>query len=337
VWRCYRGGLLLERLLGEAAPADGDRPEAWLASTTRAINGPHSQGPDEGLSRVRGERCEPGPLLADVLPGGAHPGVLCKLLDTAMRLPIQCHPDRAMARAHFDSEHGKSEVWLVLGTREIDGRAPHLLLGFGSGATREDFGEAVQRQDVAAMQAMLHRVPVAAGDAFLVPGRLPHAIGPGVLMLEVQEPTDWVVQPERMVGEVELADSDMWGPLAPEVALDVFDFEARGGVEAVLGRTRLRWEEARREEGGAVERLVGSWGEVRFTIERVTVLRTLELPPAIGNRMAVVLQARGGVLEHRGRALELRPGDSLVLPDGVGPLRLRAREAPLVVVLAAAV
>ncbi len=40
------------------------------------------------------------------------------------------------------------------------------------------------------MLAALHRVPVAAGDAILVPAGTLHAIGGGILLLELQEPTD---------------------------------------------------------------------------------------------------------------------------------------------------
>ena len=334
MWRCYRGGLLLERLLGAPEPADGSLPEAWLASGTRARNGQHSQGPDEGISRVRGQDGAPGPRLTELLNEAVRPALLCKLLDSAIRLPIQCHPDRELASALYSSEHGKTEVWIVLGTRTINGEDPYLLLGFVPGVTREAFGEAIERQDVAAMEAMLHRVPVRAGDAYLVPGRLPHALGPGVLALEVQEPTDWVVQPERRVGEVALTHGDMWGPLEPDAGLGVFDYAGPGDLEAILERTRLHWREAHREPGGAVERLDGPWGEVRFVIERVSVRESLELSPASTPRVAAVLQG-AGTLEHRGDAYELRPGESLVLSEGAGPLLLRAATS-LVLVLAAA-
>ena len=48
-------------------------------------------------------------------------------------------------------------------------------------------------QDVAALLAATNRVPVAPGDALLCPAGTPHAIGEGVLLLELQEPTDFSV------------------------------------------------------------------------------------------------------------------------------------------------
>src|SRR5260370_1098276 len=51
----------------------------------------------------------------------------------------------------------------------------------------------VRAQDVEAMLAATNRGPVAPGDTVLCPGGTPHAIGAGILLIELQEPTDWSV------------------------------------------------------------------------------------------------------------------------------------------------
>jgi mannose-6-phosphate isomerase len=51
VWRTYSGGLMLDRMEGRAAPADGAFPEDWIGSTVRAIN-PNREHITEGLARV---------------------------------------------------------------------------------------------------------------------------------------------------------------------------------------------------------------------------------------------------------------------------------------------
>ena len=336
VWRCYRGGLLLERLLGCAAPVDGRCPEAWLGSTTPARNGPHQQSPDEGISRVRLPDGRPGPLLTEVLPEQSSPGVLCKLLDSAVRLPIQCHPDRAFARAHLNSEHGKTELWIVLGTRPMMGTEPRVYLGFRPDADRESFARAVQDQDIDSMLGMLHSHRVEEGQAWLVPGRMPHAIGPGLMLLEVQEPTDWVVQPERNIGEFELSDTEMWGPLTPEIGLDCFDFEGRAPVEPVVERVRLAWERAIDLPGGSVDRLVGTWNDKCFLVKRFVVRDALDLPPSPRWRIGLVVAGRGTLQVGKGY-WPLRPADSMLLTDRVPSAVLQATGPdPLDVFLAAA-
>ena len=48
----------------------------------------------------------------------------------------------------------------------------------------------MREQDSAAMLDALHELPVGAGDAIFVPAGMPHAIGAGILLVELQEPTD---------------------------------------------------------------------------------------------------------------------------------------------------
>ena len=81
---------------------------------------------------------------------------------------------------------GKTESWIILEAEP--GAAVHV-------GPREPLDPAtvrgwVERQDADEMLAALQRVPVAAGDAVLVPAGTLHAIGAGILLLELQEPTD---------------------------------------------------------------------------------------------------------------------------------------------------
>lgn len=343
VWRCYTGGKLMDRFVGQARGRDGQFPEDWLASTTVAQNGPHQQGPQEGLSRVRLADGSEGPLLKDLIeaapqdclgPGARAAdgvGVLCKLLDSAVRLPIQCHPDRSFARRHFHSEHGKAEAWFVLGVRKIRGESPYLLMGFKPGVNARDFRRAVEAQDVAAMTGMLHRHAVKPGDTYFIPGRFPHAIGPGVFLLEVQEPTDWVVQPERRIGRTELTDTDMWGPLSPEVGLKCFDYSATGTPTAVRRAVAVRARPLKRAGGSRLEEVVGPKVTRCFRVERLTVRGEMAYEPESPYHIAVVTEGRGEVRTGGCVAAAVRQGDTMFMPNGVRSLRYTAgRGKPLV-------
>ncbi len=237
VWRLYTGGLLLDRFIGNNQEADSHLPEEWLASTVLANNGEHSLHPNEGLARVliNGEE---GPLLLDLLSHygdqilgnkhfrkyGNNTAVLCKYLDSAIRLPIQCHPDAITAMELYNSPFGKTESWHIISTRKIGGDDPYILLGFKPGITAKEFSVAVGKQTIDKMIGMLHRINVEPGETYFVPARMPHAIGAGVFMLEVQEPSDWVIQPEQYCADIQLNYNDMWGPLSAEDGLKVFDY-----------------------------------------------------------------------------------------------------------------
>ena len=345
VWRCYKGGFLLDEFRGSPEPCDGHFPEDWLASTTRALNGPDQQHPDEGLSRLRLVGDVAGPTLLDTI--AAHPeaclghsagnpdhdvGVLCKFLDSAVRLPIQCHPDRAFARKHYHSDHGKEESWLILGTRDIDGESPYLLMGFREHVRADLFADAVRRQGIPAMVDMLHRFSVRPGDSYIIPGRFPHAIGPGVFMLEVQEPTDWVVQPEQSLAGRQLSAYTMWGPLTPEIGLHCFDYESRDSAEATLDRVRLRPEVVYESGPARLEQIVGPSVTGSFRVDRLTVTGSYEFIPRPPYHIGIVT-AGSGWLETAARGTEIARGDSYFVPYQVRKLRLEARGPTLVVYL----
>jgi len=193
VWRLYRGGKLLDELHGRAGE-DGSFPEDWLASVVEAINPPREDAPElEGLSRVV-LACGETAYLRDLIDTPFD--VLTKFLDSAERLPIQVHPDKETARRLFSSDYGKTEAWYILGGREINGEAPYILMGFKEEVTPAILKDLFQRQDIEGMAALLHRLPVQPGEVYLIRGGSPHAIGAGVLLLEIQEPTDYTISLE---------------------------------------------------------------------------------------------------------------------------------------------
>jgi mannose-6-phosphate isomerase len=195
VHRFYRGGALLGALRGDAGE-DGFFPEDWVGSITSA-NNPGRDMPHEGLSRLADGR-----LLRDVVAGdpvgwlgdehvarfGASTGLLVKLLDSAERLPVHAHPDRAFARSRLDSPFGKTEAWFVLRTR---GEAADVWVGLREPVERERYLAWIESQDVESLLDSLNRLAVRAGDVVYVPAGVPHALGEGVLIAEVQEPTDF--------------------------------------------------------------------------------------------------------------------------------------------------
>ena len=120
---------------------------------------------------------------------GADPALLVKLLDAGQQLPLHVHPDRGYATEHLASPFGKTEAWIVL---EADPGAV-MYLGFSRDVEAAELGGWVRDQDVEAMLAVTNRVPVEAGDSLLCPAGTPHAIGAGILLVELQEPTDWSI------------------------------------------------------------------------------------------------------------------------------------------------
>lgn len=188
------------------------RPEDWLASTTTAFNGSFEID-DEGLGRI-----EDGRLVRDVV--GDLP-FLVKLLDSDERLVIQAHPTVLCAKRLFGLPVGKTECWYFL-----PGTAPDacVYLGFKLGMTREKWRTAFETQR--GFLDMLHCIPVAPGDFVFVDGGVPHAIGGGCFMVELQEPSDLMVVAERFTPSGRrIPDAKMHGGVGWGKMYDVYEYD----------------------------------------------------------------------------------------------------------------
>lgn len=254
VWRTYPGGRTLDQLAGASTPADTHFPEDWLASTTRAANAGREHV-IEGPSRVRvgDEEASFPELLArdpEYFLGPAHaarfgatPHLLVKLLDPATRLHFQVHPTTEFARRFLDAPSGKTEAYHVLAIRP-EVTDPCIYLGFPRPPLREGLRRMIEAQDIAALEACFNRVPVAPGDTYIVPGGVPHALGAGVFLVEVQEPSDLVVRFEFERAGYVLPESARFMGRGLEFCLDVFDptpwSRSRVAVEAVCPPLRRR-------------------------------------------------------------------------------------------------
>lgn len=214
VRRTYLGGGRIDALTGFTPDgSDGAlRPEDWMASTTTAFNG-KIEIEGEGLGRL-----EDGRLVKDVV--GTLP-ILVKLLDSDERLVIQAHPTVPYARAKMNSPVGKTECWYFL-----PGTAPEacVYLGFKEGITKERWQQAFKDQK--GMVELLHRVPVKTGDFVFVDGGVPHAIGAGCFMIELQEPSDLMVVAERFTPSGrEIPEGKLHGGLGFEEMFNVYTYE----------------------------------------------------------------------------------------------------------------
>ena len=334
VWRTYSGGKVLEEWQGRPDPRDGDRPEEWIASVTKARNN-RSDGPaNEGLSQVSlaGEAtallkelidAEPEAFLgaAHVRKYGTNTAVLVKALDSRSRLAIQVHPDRAFARDVFHSAFGKTEAWYVLGGRAIDGEPPYLLFGFKPGVTREQWKELFDKQDIPGMVDCLHRIPLVPGETLLIEGGVPHAIGSGCFLLEIQEPTDYTIRVERTTPEGKpIADELCHQGLGFEKIFDCFHYEALT-LEETLARYRIPPLPLQEGVGYSVSQLIGTENTDKFRLQRLRVATSFDCRSDDQFSILVVI-AGSGRIRFRDRSMALSQSQTCFLPAGLATFRI---------------
>ena len=163
--------LLTEWGVRSEAPTVG---EAWVLSVRKAEQNRIANGVFAGkrIGEVIGEYGAPEtdfPLLV-------------KLLDAKENLSVQVHPDDAYA-ARVENDRGKTEMWHIL-EAEPDSE---LIMGLRKGVSGKDFARAVQEGKT---ESVLNHIRVHAGETYFIPAGMPHAIGKGILLAEIQQNCD---------------------------------------------------------------------------------------------------------------------------------------------------
>ena len=111
--------------------------------------------------------------------------LLLKLLDARQNLSVQVHPSPAYAAEHDDA-HLKSEAWYVVDCEP----GAVIYKGVKPGTTPADLRAALEKNTDDAVVPLLIEVPVQPGDCHYLPSGTCHALGAGVLVAEVQTPSD---------------------------------------------------------------------------------------------------------------------------------------------------
>ena len=264
VGRVYSGGKLFADFFGDEAKY-GFLPEEWIASQVKAINKKMSDK-YEGISKIKDSNVYFDELLKnhsdEMLGKKGKMRILVKILDSAVRLPAQAHPDKIFSRKYFNSEYGKTESWIILGTRP----GTKIYFGFKDGVDEKMFSEAIDASinDKNAMEHLMKYVEPKVGDVFLVPAKTIHAIGAGCLILEVQEPTDFTIQPEHWCADYKLDDSEMYIGLPKTEAMECFSFDKAPNPK-IIPTTVFE------SSGVKVESLIKPENTDCFVINRITV------------------------------------------------------------------
>ncbi len=184
------GGRNLERLFARDLPAEAPIGESWeLADLVEGVsvvaNGPLAGTTLTALTAQLGEK-----LLGKTPPHEGRFPLLLKLLDANDILSLQVHPDDAAVAAIGGDAALKTECWYVLESR--DGM---IYKGVKPGATAQAFRNAIETDTC---QDLCEPYTVAEGDFHYLPAGTVHALGAGVVIAEVQTPsnttyrvTDW--------------------------------------------------------------------------------------------------------------------------------------------------
>ena len=178
--RVWGGTLMSEKLRRDPPAGTGeswevsDRPEAQ----SRIANGELAGAELGQLVRRYGAA-----LIGSAAQTSDRFPLLVKLIDAGERLSLQVHPDAEAAESIGNGAEPKTEMWYVIDSRP----GSVILAGMNSRSSRQLLEDKLHSAEV---EQLFQSYPSVPGDAYFIPAGLPHAIGAGNLILEIQQNSD---------------------------------------------------------------------------------------------------------------------------------------------------
>ena len=173
------GGRQLGELLGKNIGAESDYAESWELADHEDGQSVVNQGPLVGqtLQQLREQ--------SNVDLFGRHAGLcqfplLIKFLDANDWLSLQVHPNDEQAKRYDRTENGKTEAWIILDAQPDS----QICAGLQAGVSQQQLAGHLRN---GTLEECLNIFSVQPGDCVMVPAGTVHAIGPGIVLAEIQQ------------------------------------------------------------------------------------------------------------------------------------------------------
>lgn len=176
------GGRQLQTVLGKAIGPGDDYAESWEVVDRGTDQSRVQRGPLQGVSLGEIVQNHGVELLGRHAPQPSFP-LLFKYLDAHHPLSLQVHPDDRQAARLQPPDRGKTEAWLIL---QADAES-YLYAGLKRGFDRAAFERELKR---GTGELCLNRISPQPGDCYFIPAGVVHALGPGLLVAEIQQSSD---------------------------------------------------------------------------------------------------------------------------------------------------
>ena len=180
--RARWGGTRLATVLGKNIGQAVDAAESWELVDHGTDQSEVVAGEFQGwtLSRLVAERRAE--LIGKTSTQTTFP-LLVKYLDALDRLSLQVHPNDEQAQRYVPGSRGKSEAWMILQASP----GSQIYAGLKSGVQAGDLRNALSEGKVL---ECVHSFEARVGDCVHIPAGTVHAIGEGVLLVEIQQTSD---------------------------------------------------------------------------------------------------------------------------------------------------
>jgi mannose-6-phosphate isomerase len=272
--------------------------EAWLTGdASKVANGSLKEKSLAALSTEYGRE-----LVGDAAADPSRFPLLLKFLFPHEKLSVQVHPDDEAAR-RVGQPWGKTECWYVAHAKP----GAQIALGLKSGATREQFEQAIHQKRA---EELLNWINVYPGEMIYVAGGTVHTLGPGAIIVETQQQSDTTYR---------LYDYGRPRELHLKQGMAVIKEKVGSGKVVRPAPTNLN--------GGANRRarLISSryFAVDMFELKEPHAFRTQDESEKHSVQILVAVEGCGIVEAAGANPVTLARGDAVVVPAAVGEFRVR--------------
>jgi mannose-6-phosphate isomerase len=298
------GGQRLREVFGKDLPAGQKIGESWELADLPEDKSVIANGELSGQTLRSAIEQYPKEITGDENFSLPFP-LLIKILDAEDVLSVQVHPDLETCR-RMGKGDPKTECWYIISAEP----GSVIYKGLNKVVTKEQFAKAIDDGTVA---EMLVKVPVRAGQCHFLPAGTAHAIGPGLIIAEIQTPSDTTY---RVFDWNRVDDAGKARELHVAEALESIHFE-QSAEELYVATIGL---------------LVNS---EYFSINKGHQGKNCELLLASGKmETLIILSGYGTILSTEGSVVEFKAGDCLLVPAAYeGAVRFAADTQYLTVTL----
>ncbi|MHC4109862.1 MAG: type I phosphomannose isomerase catalytic subunit [Planctomycetota bacterium] len=222
--------------------------------------------------------------------------LLIKLLDAQDILSVQVHPDEQTCE-RLGTGEPKTECWYIIAAEP----GAVIYKGLKKGVTKEKFAESIKEGHVA---ELLTKVTVEAGECHFLPAGTAHSIGAGLLIAEIQTPSDTTY---RVFDFNRVGDNGKPRQLHIEEALESIHFDASSDNLSVV--------------------TTGQLVDCKyFKIDKGHLGQNCELLLSAGKmKTLIILAGLGTILPTEGNPVEFKAGDTILVPAAYeGAIRFTA-------------
>ena len=308
------GGRKIEKAFGKKLPAGKKIGESWEVADLK--EGTSSIGNGE----LKGKRLSDAihiwgkDLIGERWGELKQFPLLIKIIDAQEDLSIQVHPDAESCKKYFPEHYSKDECWIVLDSEE----GASIYWGFEKNKNINDYLQHLERGN---LTNILRKLIVKKGDCIKISSGTVHSLLKGVMVLEIQEPSDSTF---RIYDYGRVGEDGKPRPIHLDGAKKVVKFDWVENPFLVPDKKIFFW--------GTQEVIIDC---PAYRIERWQFANSLELKE-MRKTARIIFNLEGKIeLINKDSSFLILPGETIIIPAKTKPTKLIAQRTAKIIVAGA--